>query len=57
VAKKGEMTPEQREAQRQAFIEAARAAGCSEDEADFDANLKRVASAKPSAPEPPQKET
>jgi hypothetical protein len=40
-------TPAQLAAQRKAFIEAARAAGCSEDEAEFDANLKRVASARP----------
>jgi uncharacterized protein HemY len=43
-------TPAQREAQKKAFIEAARAAGCSEDEAEFDANLKRIASAKVIAP-------
>jgi uncharacterized protein HemY len=29
------------------FIEAARAAGCREDEADFDRNLKRIAKQKP----------
>ena len=32
--------------QRARFIEAARAAECSEDEADFDRNLKRIAKAK-----------
>jgi hypothetical protein len=40
-------TPARREVQRKAFIAAAREAGCSEDEAEFDANLKRIASAKP----------
>jgi hypothetical protein len=34
-------------AQRDRFIEAAREAGASEDEAVFDENLKRVAKAKP----------
>jgi hypothetical protein len=33
--------------QRERFIKAAREAGCSEDEAVFDENLKRIASAKP----------
>ena len=32
--------------QSQRFIEAAREAGCSEDEAVFDENLKRIAKAK-----------
>lgn len=34
--------------QRRRFIEAARAAGASEDEAEFDEIVKRVAKAKPS---------
>ena len=37
------LTPEE---QRRRFIEAAREAGASEDEAAFDANLKRIARAK-----------
>lgn len=39
------LTPEE---QKRRFIEAAREAECSEDEADFDAALKRIA--KPKAP-------
>ncbi|MFY9291545.1 MAG: hypothetical protein WAP03_12735 [Methylorubrum rhodinum] len=38
------LTPE---AQKRRFIEAAQAAGAGEDEAAFDANLKRIARAKP----------
>jgi hypothetical protein len=38
--------------QRAAFIEAARKAGCSEDEAVFDENLKKIARHKPPAPQP-----
>jgi len=34
--------------QRQRFIDAAREAGASEDEAEFDKNLRRLATAKPS---------
>ena len=37
------LTPEE---QKRRFIEAAQAAGASEDEAAFDANLKRIAKAK-----------
>ena len=37
----------QEKAQRQRFIEAAREAGASEDEAVFDENLKRIAKGKP----------
>lgn len=36
--------------QRERFIEAARKAGASEDEADFDRAIKKVAKAKPTAP-------
>jgi hypothetical protein len=43
-------------AQRQRFIDAAREAGASEDEAVFDENLKRIARPK-SATAPPDKET
>jgi hypothetical protein len=39
-------------AQRQRFIDAAREAGASEDEAVFRENLKRIAKAKPSPPKP-----
>jgi hypothetical protein len=44
-------------AQSKAFIEAARKAGCSEDEAVFDENLKKIARHKPPAvaPAPPRK--
>jgi hypothetical protein len=44
--------------QSRRFIEAARAAGASEDETVFDENLKRVAKAKPTkdASEPPRKD-
>jgi hypothetical protein len=44
--------------QRTAFIEAARKAGCSEDEAVFDENLKKVARHRPPfapSPLPPPK--
>jgi hypothetical protein len=44
-------------AQSERFIEAARKAGCSEDEAVFDENLKKIARHKPpaaSAPPPRQ---
>lgn len=34
--------------QKNKFIETARAAGCSEDEAEFDRNLKRIAKLKAS---------
>ena len=37
------------EEQKRRFIEAAQAAGASEDEAAFDANLKRIAKAPPKA--------
>jgi uncharacterized protein HemY len=37
------LTPEE---QKRRFIEAAQAAGASEDEAEFDANLKRIAKPK-----------
>lgn len=37
------LTPEE---QRRRFIEAAREAGASEDESEFDANLKKIAQAK-----------
>lgn len=37
------LTPEE---QKRRFIEAAQAAGASEDEAEFDANLKRITKAK-----------
>jgi hypothetical protein len=42
--------------QSQRFIEAARAAECSEDEAVFDANLRRLAKAKPHKTEKPDPE-
>jgi hypothetical protein len=35
--------------QRKRFIEAAREAGASEDEAEFDKNLKRLATTKPAS--------
>ncbi|MCJ2063505.1 hypothetical protein MKK63_12390 [Methylobacterium sp. J-088] len=38
------LTPEE---QRRRFIEAAREAGASEDEADFDAALKKIAKSRP----------
>jgi len=38
--------------QRERFIEAARKAGASEDEADFDRALKKVAKAKPETQKP-----
>jgi hypothetical protein len=44
--------------QRTAFIEAARAAGCSEEEAVFDENLKKIGRHKPTmtpTPAPPRK--
>ena len=42
--------------QSRRFIEAAREAGCSEDEAVFDEALKRIVKAKPAKPgEPPAK--
>lgn len=41
------LTPEE---QRRRFIEAAQAAGASEDEATFDANLKRIAKTMVSKP-------
>ena len=40
------LTPEE---QRRRFIEAAREAGCSEDEADFDPALKQIAKPKAKA--------
>jgi hypothetical protein len=40
--------------QRAAFIEAARKAGCSEDEAVFDENLKKIARHKPPPHSPPE---
>lgn len=46
-------TPASRKAQSSRFV-AAREAGCSEDEADFDANLKRIVSARAvAAPDAP----
>jgi hypothetical protein len=39
-------------AQSERFITAAREAGCSEDEAVFDENLKKIARHKPSVPTP-----
>lgn len=42
-------------AQRQRFIDAAREAGASEDEAVFDENLKRLAQHKPKEEREPQK--
>ena len=39
-------TNKSQKSQRARFIEAARKAECSEDEAEFDENLKRVAKAK-----------
>lgn len=41
------MTPDE---QKRRFIEAAQTAGASEDEAEFDANLKRIAKAKQEQP-------
>lgn len=41
------LTPEE---QKRRFIEAAQAAGASEDEADFDTALKQIAKAKPPTP-------
>jgi hypothetical protein len=40
------------ETQSKRFIEAARKAGCSEDEAVFDENLKKIARHKPLPPKP-----
>jgi hypothetical protein len=40
--------------QRDRFIEAARKAGASEDETDFDKALRRVAKQKPDAPSKPK---
>jgi hypothetical protein len=51
--------PEQNEQSRR-FIEAARKAGCSEDEAVFDENLKKIARHKPLShptPEPKKPKT
>jgi hypothetical protein len=42
------------EPQRRRFIAAARAAGCSEDEAVFDENLKKIARHKAVAKPPPK---
>jgi len=39
--------------QAQRFIEAARAAGCSEDETEIRENMKRIAAAKPVADKKP----
>ncbi len=46
-ARKG---PNDQISQSKAFIEAARKAGCSEDEAVFDENLKKIARHKPPPP-------
>jgi hypothetical protein len=48
-------TRESKKSQRQRFIDAARQAGASEDEAVFDANLKRLAQHKPKEDREPQK--
>ena len=47
--------PVREKSQRQRFIEAAREAGASEDEAVFDENLKGLATAKPKEDREPQK--
>jgi hypothetical protein len=44
-------TKDSKKSQRQRFIDAAREAGASEDEAVFHENLKRLAKAKPRAKE------
>jgi hypothetical protein len=44
-------TKDSKKSQRQRFIDAAREAGASEDEAVFNENLKRLAKAKPSKTE------
>ena len=43
--------------QRTRFIEAARVARCSEDEADFDRNLKRIAKQKPKSASGPSRKS
>jgi hypothetical protein len=48
-------TKDSQKKQSQRFIEAAREAGASEDEAVFDENLKRVAKPKPTPGVKPQK--
>jgi len=45
-------TKEGKESQSDRFINAAREAECSEDEAVFDANLKRIARVKPGKQQP-----
>jgi hypothetical protein len=46
-------TPSKRESQKERFIEAAREAECSEDEAVFDEALRQLAKAKPAKPAKP----
>lgn len=45
-------TTKQSKSQRKRFIEAARKAECSEDEADFDRALKKIAKARPDDKKP-----
>ena len=49
ILQKTPKTRNPRNAQGARFIEAAREAGCSEDEAEIRENMKRIASAKPKA--------
>jgi hypothetical protein len=49
-------TKESKKSQSNRFIEAAREAGASEDEAVFDETLKRVAKAKPDRPTKPKQD-
>ena len=45
-------TKESKKSQSNRFIDAAREAGASEDEAVFDENLRRLTATKPKAPKP-----
>ena len=47
----------EKSAQSQRFIDAAREAGCSEDEAVFDENLKRITRLPPKAKTPAKQKT
>jgi hypothetical protein len=49
-------TEKSKTSQSDRFIEAAREAECSEEEAVFDENLKRLAKARPGKPEKPKPE-
>jgi hypothetical protein len=48
-------TKESKKSQQQRFIDAAREVGASEDEAEFDKNLRRLAQHKPKEDAKPQK--